>query len=475
MSVIGYIKRSPFLRNFSLLTAGDLATRFISIFTNILVARYLAPERFGEYTLVTTYGAILYSIASLGVNQLTTRYVARNQDNSAFYFRLSMLVRIIGFALTSIGFYIYSLYSKEDFSSFIIIIILATVFLETLWGGFQNVAFGMQRMEWNAIISVASTILYLVILLVLPKDSYTVIAILLIYVLLYFVKDVAYYFCLKKSNLLTINKQSNDCISKAWVRSFIVDSFPFYILTVLGLFTNQFPTIFLNNNSGAEDVAFFSTANKLVLPISMFVSTALSALFPNQSKLYVEDRERFGRQTVKILVLMNGLGLFLAFCISLFRKEFVWVLYGDAYQGTADVMAFQCWYMVMYTIFCFNGSTLGAADSQRKLAVCSIVYALISTPILFITSKYGAKGLAIGYVIASIFNLCYIFPVLRRVLSTAMSKRFMFCCVAMIMVIMLISLCIPMSLHILFRIAILCAILIALFFYKDRIISYVKN
>ncbi|MBR5904990.1 MAG: oligosaccharide flippase family protein [Bacteroidales bacterium] len=395
--------------------------------TNIIVARVLAPEHYGEYSLVLTYISIFYFVASLGLNQLVTRSVARDQDNSEYYFRLSLILRLFGFLVAALAFGVYGYIAKVDLTVVAVFSILGGVFLESLWDGQQNVAFGMQRMEWNTIIGLASALLNLLIYVFmyscLPRAWFTVESVLLIYIGVYVLKNIAYYICMRRYSLLRLEDCSRK-ITAPVCRSFLIESLPFYVMFLLALFTGQFPILFLENNAGIEEVAYFNTANKLLLPITLFMTTAFSAFFPNQSILFAKDKEAFSRQTRNVLGIVCGTGVFLALCISLFKGEIVWLLYGDAYRNTADVLSYQTWYTVMYGIFCLNGNTLGAADAQKKLAACSIIYAVVSTPILYYSSKYGADGLAIGFVVASIINLTYIMPVLKHTVGGSLTWGF---------------------------------------------------
>ena len=153
----------------------------------------------------------------------------------------------------------------------------------------------------------------------------------------------------------------------------------------------------------------------------ILVNTIFSAYFPNQSQLYATDRKKFASQTKKILLLVAFFVSISAFGVSLFRYEIVNILYGQQYIGAVDVMAYQSWYMALYALFCLNGNTLGAADSQKKLAICSIVYAVLSAPILFYSSKFGAVGLSIGFIITSFINLLYIFPIMMKTINNSLS------------------------------------------------------
>lgn len=466
---------NTFLKNFSFLTIGELSARAIGMFTNVILARFLAPEGYGQYTLVLTYIAILYSLSCLGVNQLTIRYIARNQNDSRFYLRLSLFFRAFGFVLSTLGFIVYAnLTSSPINSQFILYVILACVFLENIWVAFQNVAFGMQRMEWNAVINVAFAAINLAIYLILPSKLINIQTVLGVYLLVYVAKDVAYYICLSKSKLLRWENKML-AINKETCASFLNESVPFYILLVFGLLTNQLPTIFLENNSNMEEVAYFGTANKLLLPLTVFMNTALTAFFPNQSQLFVKDKQLFQKNTVKMITILTGLGIILSAIISLFRWEVVELLYGKVYTCTADVMSYQCWYFVLFSLFSINGVTLGAADAQKTLAACSIIYGIISTPILYYASFYGAQGLSMGYIVASFINLTYILFVLKRVLVNALTIRFITRYLFIFVLCFLAVTSISSSIGIQYRLLLL-AILIALCCCgRHKIYSYVKS
>ena len=467
------LETHPFLRNFSLLTVGNFGSRLISMVINIIVARFLAPERYGEYSMVLTYVSMFYFVASLGLSQLVTRSVARDQDNSDYYFRLSMRLRLLGFIISAVAFLCYAMVTDTDFTTIIVFSILGGVFLESIWDGQQNVAFGMQRMEWNTVVGIGASMLNLVIYLCMPRAWFTVESVLVVYISVYLLNNVAYYWCLKHFNLLR-HSDSERKITLPVCRDYLRESMPFYVMYLLGLFTGQFPIIFLERNAGLEEVAYFNTANKLLLPITMFMTTAFSAFFPNQSILFAKDKVSFSNQTKKVLAIVCGAGIYLAFCVTLFKGEIVQILYGDAYASTADVLAYQSWYVVMYSVFCLNGNTLGAADAQKKLAVCSVIYAIISTPILFISSKYGADGLAIGFVIASVLNLTYIVPVLKTTVGGALTWRFSFGLLAALFAAAAASVLLFDLLPLMWRLLVFAIINSALFLGRKRIIALTR-
>lgn len=415
------LKNNSFLKNFSILTAGEATTHAINMFTSIYLARLLSPTCYGEYSLLITYITLFCTISSLGLRQIVIRTIARNQDNSRGIFLCSILLRIYGYIIGVASFLVYNWFFPLGFSNYMVLMLLTGIFAQSFWDAFQNVAFGMQRVGWISIINVFFAFIILLIYMILPNNQTNLVSIVTIYVICNFLKDVVSVFCLFKAKLLTCKKEKELQIKAL---SMLKESFPFYFLSIFTMFSTQVPVIFLEQNSTIEEVAYFNTANKLLLPMTMLVNTALAAFFPNQAQLYAKDNNAFNDQTKKSFVFIAFCSSFLAILITIFRKEFILLLYGYKYINTSEVMAFQCWYLAMYTIFCFIGSAMAAADKQNLLSVCSVIYAIVCVPFLYCGTYYGAKGLAVSYILASLINMTYHYYYFNKIIGHRLDKTF---------------------------------------------------
>ena len=208
-------------------------------------------------------------------------------------------------------------------------------------------------------------------------------------------------------------------------------------------FLVQIPIIFLQNNSNLTEVAYYNTANKLMLPITMLVSTTISAVYPVFAKNYVSDMELFAKQVKNVLSLFTIIGIFGCLFITFFRNEMVYIIYGEMYKNTGDVMAYQCWYTVMLTVFSLIGNVFGAADRQKLLALTSIAYACVNVPILYYFSFYGAVGLAIGTIVASVINMTYNYYYLWKTVEGKISVGFTIKIFAILVLSFFISMLLP--------------------------------
>lgn len=465
-------KQSKLVQNFSQLAIGEIGSRFFNIFTNIILARYLAPERYGEYSYLLTQIVIFGAIASLGLRQLLIREIARHPESTKLYLSISIFWRLIGIIFSLIIFITFQHIIGESTPTPLLILLFTAILSESIWDMLQNIAMGLQRLKITSIINIATAGSILIVYILTPPNYISVEYVLLILVVSYLLRDIIYYLLLKKNKFFT--GTYNFHLKNPMYINILKDSFPFYILILFGLLTNQFPIIFLKMNSGEAAVAFFNTANKILLPMTLLFNTALAAFFPNQALLFQNDKIAFGKQTKKAITFIVYFGIGMCFCISLFRSEIIYILYGDLYKTAGDVISYQCWYFVLFAIFSINGSVLGAANQQKKLSYLSILYAIISTPILYIFSYYGAEGIAKGYIIASTLNMLIIFPNIIKISFKQITIKFSIRLFAFLLVILIVSTLIPQNIPLYIRICILILAVYIIYINKSSLKQHIS-
>ena len=223
-----------------------------------------------------------------------------------------------------------------------------------------------------------------------------------IYFILNALKTVVYFIALRKTGCLTGG--ADDVNWKENALYIIKQSLPYYYLNLLTLVSNQIPILFLEYRSGVEQVGFFNIANKILTPMNLILNTALIALFPNLSKIFISDNQLFVKRVKHIFVIISLLGIVGAFAVTFFRTEAISIIYGKKYISSVLVLSYQCWYMALYSLVCLIGTLLGAIDRQKELGYLSIVSTVIQVPILWVGSKYGAEYLSAAFLVATIIG-----------------------------------------------------------------------
>jgi O-antigen/teichoic acid export membrane protein len=454
---VHFSNKQGFLRNFSLLTISNMMASGVNLLVNMYLARTVSIDLYGQYGVFISWSNILLVLSSLGLQQIVIRYIARNQQNSTYYFKFGLYARLGGYVLMSIVFLLF-LKLNSGFSLNIGLLLLIYVFLTSLWDGIQNVAFGMQRMEFTGYIRLFGNLLLFLIYILLPKKIITIELLFFGLMITQLINDLLYLYICKRQNLFTITKTQR-AEGKIKLTELVKQSFPYYVLTVFSLFTLQFPVLFLESNSSLAEVAYFNASNKLTVPLALVFATAMTALFPNLAQIFHKDKKKFNqyvRKTLTFLVIGGAIG---CFCISVFRQEIVWLIYGEQFKKTGIVLATQTWFILFSAIFSFFGNIFGASDKQNLLAKLSILYALVNAPILWFSSYYGAQYLSYGYIIGGVINLTYHFVFFQKCLPEKLSNKLSIGLGFFLVSAIVISLVIPETLKLIYK----CGILLFIF------------
>jgi O-antigen/teichoic acid export membrane protein len=444
-------------KNFSVLTGTNIVIQFISILSSIRLARLLQPEGYGYFNLILTLSGIFLIISSYGLKQVVIRYVARNKSYSKYVFHISNHIRLVTsiIAILCLAGYNYFL-NETTLPAFVVILVSLHIIFSSLWESVECIAFGNEQMAPSGYINLAFTGLWVITVYLIPRDSFNVEFLLITYVAIQFLKSLSYYFWLRgeiftKSKLTEVNSDIGQ-------RYFIKQSNYYFILAIFTAIQIQVPIVLLNHNSTLEQVGVFNLGNRILGPLQMVILTALTALYPSFSRLALTDITLFAKRVKVLLNILVIIGIWGCLCFTLFSKEVVLLLYGKEYLGSVKVILIQCWFTLLYGIFCTIGTVLNSFDKQRLLAILSIIYGTLCVPVFFIGSKYGAIGLAWAFVIAAYINMTYHWVIFGKLLSPDITSIYTLKLFSILILASLFSLFVPFEFNIFIKLLIGIAI-----------------
>tara|TARA_E500000331_G_scaffold123539_1_gene121042 strand:+ start:7678 stop:9099 length:1422 start_codon:yes stop_codon:yes gene_type:complete len=410
------ILENRLFRNFSVLLSSNIVTSVVGMFTTIILARNLSPNFYGEYGVILSYLSMLNVFSSFGINTIITRDIARDNGLALKIFYSSNLVLILGFVASILLSFLLFEINFIQFNISYLYLVFLILLSNFISNNIQSVSFGVEKMEHIGIISLIISFSTLLFYINLSKDFFSVKVILLTLVFAGFLKNLLLYVTSNYRGIFNNQIFKFDEVIK-YAFKLIKLGMPFYIMGFFSMFSNQLPIQFLNNNSNFEEVAFFNTANKLLLPITLFIGTALTAFFPTLSKLYTNDFSKYKRDVIKALKLIFLLGIVAATFFSLFKVEIVLLIFGIEYKDASNVLAYQVWFMLFFSIFNFIGSILSSSDNNWLLTFLSLAYCVVSVTILWFSSFYGAEMLSIGFLVSAIINLFYHWFFMEKILD----------------------------------------------------------
>lgn len=473
--MIRHLLSNTVVRNFSVLTSTNMVIQLLSVLSSIRIARLLQPQGYGQYNLMLVQAGIFSVIASWGLSLVIIRYVARNRQDSKYIFLISNKIRIATTLLAILCFLIYNLFINKETTSLLFILLLSTLLIfQSLWDSIQSIAFGNERMQSAGYINLLFTAIWVASVYVIPKENFNLNVILSIYVLTQVLKTVSYYYWLN-SNILS-KDQSLAGNSEITIKTIISQSNFFFILAVFTAIQNQVPILFLNQMSTVDQVGIFNLGNRILSPMQLALNMALTSLYPSFSRLALTNKKLFTERIMNLINLIVIVGVCCCICFTLFSKEVVVLLYGEPYLESARVILIQCWFTVLFAVFCTIGMVLSSFDKQKLLAILSIIYGVIGVPFFLIGSKSGAIGLAWAFVIAGFLNMTYHWVVFKNLLSSQITIGYSVRLFSFLIIATIGSLYIPFEFSLIVKLIIgLSVTILAGFYIKIKVLHKILN
>jgi O-antigen/teichoic acid export membrane protein len=322
-------------KNFSYLTLGTAISQVLSLLAVLKITKILLPDDYGLYTFILAQGALLLTIADLGVQTIIVRSIAREPEKTNDLVINGILLRTL--ALVLVGFlYVGYNYFLGNLS----ILELSLVFLFSLISCvgklFEIVYIGNQKMLPPSIINLIYGFIWFALVFLLPVPFVTINNLIFVFLAINILKNLTFYFSLKRHKLL-IGRVQNFWLSS---KNLVYESWPYFALTLVMLPYRKFSNNFLDINSTIEEVAFYNLSDKFIGPISMILDIALIAIFPNLSALWVSNITKFKNVISEGFKYYMLLGILLSFLFTMFAYEILGFLFPPSYLPA--VIVCQC-------------------------------------------------------------------------------------------------------------------------------------
>lgn len=450
-------------RNFSVLTISNLITQLLSVLSSIRLARLLQPDGYGFFNLFLVQASFFSIVAYFGLRLVSIRHLSRKKEDSKIVFQTINKIRLVTTALALVGLIIYNFWINEVvISSWLLFLLSLLIISMSIWDSIESIAFGNERMETTGYISVVFTLIWVASVYIIPRINFNVRVLFTLYVMIQIVKTIWFYFWIKK-RILDFIPTNN--YSESYIKSFIQQSKYFFILSIFTAISNQVPILLLNFQSTLDQVGLFNLGFRILLPLQTVLLTALTALYPSLSRMSMIDFELFVKRVKNLINILVIIGIWGCLCFTLFSKEVILLLYGDAYITTARMIVIQCWYTLLFGIFCTIGTVLNSFDKQKLASFLSIIYGILSFPLYFLGAKYGALGLSWAFVISAVINMIYHWIVFKKLLHPYISLRYSFSLFIVILFFISISLIVPFDFNFIIKVLIGALLTVAIIYY----------
>lgn len=425
---------SKLIRNWSYLLFSDLSQAGINFFVFIILARKLSPDGFGELNVVLSVFMLFTVFANnVGSNHVITREVTLHPEAAKGILVKLAPLRVLSFIATTIAVVIYTFHTKNGDLS-IIVFSSILVFGNSIWDLSESIAFGRLVTKFTTIFNLIFSISWLSFIIILPVKIISIKLVLVIYCTLFVLKSLAYLYTVTKNYATGLS-----CVSDIGIKSIFVMSLPYLFMRGLGSLTDQFPILMLNGNCGNAEVGYFSVGSRLIIPITLTVSTALRAVFPYLTKLYEKDRPLFEQKVLQSFGFVFIWGSIMAAILVNTSNLWIPIFFGTKYVNSVETFNILAWFGVGMCFDLLLSTILSSTYKQNILAIITCIDFIIIFPFLYFGAKHGALGLAFAKLASLFLVLAYHIIVVRKVLKINIYNLTFFLSVLFFLVFVIIS------------------------------------
>ena len=272
------------LRNTVVVLAAKVVARLIALVTVIATLQYLHPARYGTFTTLVNYTAIVSVVLDLGFNVLYVREGARHRDQIQRYLRNVMSIRLLmAVASLVILAVALSVAGLADLLAPAFVLMVLTSYSSLL----RNTLYAVQRLGFEALAVVLESLVLIAFVVVGIKTNQGVTYFVWAYAAQYAFSCVYFAVVLAATRIATIGWRFEPSLLRTW----LWQGLPFaltFVLTILYFRIDQ-PIVYALRPHA--EAGWYAAAYKPFESLLFIPMTLLSVVFPVLS-IYHRERQQ---------------------------------------------------------------------------------------------------------------------------------------------------------------------------------------
>lgn len=391
---------------------GQVSGRLLRTGLIIYAARVLGPASWGAFSYVMSLVAFMTIFSDMGMGAIVTRESSKNPEFSKKYFStafcLKLVLLVIGMSLLTFGApYITNIPEAKALMPLVAIIL----FFDSLRNFGFVISRAKEKMQLEAlneiITNFAITALGLAFLYFIPTSrslasAYIYGVAIGFFTILLMLKDHFFSFLIN--------------FDKTLIKPIIKDSLPFALASFLGAIMINTDLIMIGWMRPANEVGFYSAAQKPVQVFYTIASLFAVSIFPALAKTLKDSLEKGGR----ILEKAVSMSLFIAIPLSLggiiLADQIIGLLFGLEYLAATS--SFQILMLTIIIIFpsVIVSNSILAHEQQKHFIAFSMIGAIGNIVFNFLLIPYfGIAGASASTVLTQLVSNYFIWNKMQSI------------------------------------------------------------
>jgi O-antigen/teichoic acid export membrane protein len=377
------------MRNTGVLALSGLLVRGMGMGLMVVLARRLGPEGYGTYQRAESSVYLFSILATLGLDMILTREVARKSPRQPEFMRgvmtLKLLLGPLCLAIV-LGFSHARGYGGDllwGIWCYSFVLLLTTV-AQTYDAVFQ----GLDRVGYIAIANIVNQLVFVVLggaCVLLGRDLRWIFATIVVAAVLRLIVSTHLMARLRlvwaKPSLDTLYYLLKESVPIAFAASFVI-------------IYQQLDAVLLGEMKGNAQVGWYRAGAKFLVFFTVLRDSFLVAVYPVLASLANSDRERMGSLVTRAVRYQLIVALYFIICFVILPRVAPTLL-GDEFKNTAAVLPIMALMLVPSTISITMGRVLVASGNQKRVMLATGLALVVNATLnLTLIPRFGYMGAA---------------------------------------------------------------------------------
>ncbi len=380
------------LKNAGYSVVGNLLSIPIQMLTYVLIARSLGVARFGIYGFAMAFTFVFSRIAQAGLNVLATRELARQEDPGQVLTNIYCLGAVMSGAAVVLLIGVGSVW-RFDAETWGTVALLGAANLLYVWSTFLNAVFRAEgQMKYEGALAFARSVVFLGALALVIHVFGAEGRLLWIAGSLLVTNAVLLLVGMRIAHGRLVRPTGRP--DGQMIAYLAREAWPMAVAVLLGVLYARLNIMLLKSHCPAKEVGQFSAAVRLSLNLGVIPMAIAGAWLPALSR-HRNDDLLFASYSDGMLRVLAIVGLPIGIGVTLMAHPVIRLLYGAAYQPSADVLQVAIWSSVLLFFSIGMKTMLEATHRQLRWTFALAAGALASVALnLLLIPRYGALGAA---------------------------------------------------------------------------------
>lgn len=393
------MKQSRFVKNTSWLLIGQVIRMALSFVINILIARYLGPEKNGIINYVSSYMAFFVSMVGLGLDGVIVYEFVNQREKEGEILGTAICLRFLTGIVSLFLFLGIILMTDGDEKIIIQVALLQSIQLPLLCLDTFNYWYQADmNSKYPVIVQTIAYVFMTIYRIYLLFNKKSVVWFAFAVTLDVIVLGILYF------SLYNYHKRQKLVFSAVLAKHLLKSGLPFILANIMVVIYGQIDRIMIKHimNSNKE-IGLYSAAITICTIIGFIPIAILDSARPLIAEAKKIGEEFYARRFRQLIACIMWLSFAFSAFVTVFSYIIINIIYGAEYSGANICLKIVVW----YTAFSYLGSAKNywlICENKKKFvfifsaigAGCNVIMNLIFIPLC------GIKGAAIATLLTQI-------------------------------------------------------------------------